>query len=93
MHIDLAHLFGSQQIDTSVPMVLNSINTLEQPTLRTEGQQQPLREPAVCLTQLDFVVRNRIWRSIIKHMREEKYTDAEVRVFQIYFLGHADICE
>jgi hypothetical protein len=30
---------------------------------------------------------------MIKHMRKEEFTDDEVRVFQIYFLGHADICE
>jgi hypothetical protein len=93
MHIDLEHLFGSQQIDDSVPVILNPINTLEQPRLRVERQQQPLREPAICLVQFDSVVRNRIWRSVIKHMREEKCTDDEVRAFQICFLRHADICE
>jgi hypothetical protein len=52
--------FGSQRIDASVPVVMYPINTLGQPRLRTKRQQQPLREPAVCLAQLDSMVRNRI---------------------------------
>jgi hypothetical protein len=76
-------LSRSQRVDCSVPVVLNPIKTLEQATTCSTGQSQPLREPVVCLEQLDSIVRDHMWRSVIKDLGEGKFALGEVGVPEI----------
>ena len=96
LHIELDRLeslSGSQQVDLSVPVVLNPIKTLEQPATCSTGQSQPLREPGICLEQLDSVVRDHMWRSVIKDLGEGKLSRGEVGVPEICSLTRTDTCE
>jgi hypothetical protein len=86
-------LSGSQRVDCSVPVVLNPIKTLEQPATCSTGQSQPLREPGICLEQLDSVVRDHMWRSVIKDLGEGKFALGEVGVPEICLFTRTDTCE
>ena len=81
-------LSGSQRVDCSVPVVLNPTKTLEQPATCSTGQSQPLREPGICLAQLDSVVRDHMWRSVIKDLGEGKFALGEVGVPETCPLAH-----
>ncbi len=64
--------FHSAQI-----VVLNTIATLDQPELLSQHGEGSIRQPAMCQSQLDPIVRDRTWSAKIGN--ESNLTTDEVR--------------